>query len=131
MANLISGAAGKAGQAATDYAASTGGAAIGGAVMDQATKAGKEAMGDMSKLGAGDVAGQASKAATNAVQGVAGDVTKRMTGAGEGVMNAGSEALNKGAGMMENIMDTAELAKLTEDMGEWAEKHPKLAVCCA
>jgi len=123
MADMVSGAASKAGQAAKGYAAATGGSAIGGAVMDQA------ALGDISKLGAGDVAGQASKVATNAVKGAAGDVTKRLTEAGGGVMAAGEEAMTKGMNMFEDVLDAAELGKLMDDMSEWAEKHPKLAVC--
>jgi len=126
MAEMVSNAVGTAGQAAKGYAVAAGGPAIGGAVMDQAKKAG---LGDVSKLGAGDVAGQVSKAATGAVGGAAGDVTNRMMEAGGGVMAAGEEAMNKGMNMFEDVLDAAELGKLMDDMGEWAEKHPKLAVC--
>jgi len=127
MADTITGAASTAGQAAKGYAAAVGGPAIGGAVMNQVKQV--PGLGDVSKLGAGDVAGQVSKAATNAVKGAAGDVTNRMMEAGGGVMAAGEEAMSKGMNMFEDVLDAAELGKLMDDMGEWAEKHPKLAVC--
>lgn len=129
MSKLVNNAAGQASNAAQGYAAQEGGKALGGAVTDQAQKFMNENMlGDVQNMASGDVAGVVGKAGTQAVKGIATDTTKRLTDAGGKIMDAGEQTIEQGWKMLENVMDAGELAKLMEDMGEWAEKHPKLAV---
>ena len=132
MADMLKGAAGSAGNAAKGYAVGEGGKAISGAVTDQAKGLMNQQMPagvDLGDMAGGDLAGTATKAATGAVKGIASESAKRLMDAGGSVMQAGEQAVEQGMKMMENVMDTAELAELTKEMGDFAEKHPKLAVC--
>jgi hypothetical protein len=131
LTNAAGNAAGSAGGAAKDAAVGQAQDAVMGAATDQVDAFMKEnGISDITELVQnGNVMGTAMKVGGSAATNIAKDATNRAVAAGGTAMAVGDKAIEKGMKGIENMMDAEELAALMNDMGEWAQKHPKLAVC--
>jgi hypothetical protein len=131
LQNAAGNAAGSAGGAAKDAAMGQAQDALMGAATDQADAFMKEnGVSDIKEMvEGGDVMGTAMKVGGSAATNIAKDAANRAVQAGGSVVAVGEKAIEKGMKGIENILDAEQLAALMKDMGDWAQKHPKLAVC--